>query len=377
MNCPKCGVPLADNAWNCVACGWGSREEDSNKDMKNTEEMASDNGKSFDDLNYGINNSTGILKSKLSSKKQKMILGIVLAAVILLSITVAVYLNSDSYKIKSAVKLIEAGECSEGMSKVYDVYTPQAEAVKRFVNVENAKQAFLFSLNDEDLESAFSAYQDFSDAVSNFNKADMLPGSLHKLYNRYKAAFDYTTEYTYATVLELNVLYSKFYDLQLVMMNEVEANNSSKYDTFTLNDMQERVDCSKDALQALREYDFSCIEVTDFNAKLYCITDKAEEDGKSFIHTSTYLSEMIETLESECESEIESSQSHIDYSSEKFKMDDDLYRTNPEKDYESFVGANLKNISCFSDIDDNCVTILELLRRDMLYYLISGLAVNS
>ncbi len=393
MFCPKCGTQLEDGSYNCTSCDWTWQELEQESIEVEEENSATpiegENGKEVKETSINesfmtANNLSNIIGYvKANSKRVKIIGLICLVLVASIIIGVIIHQNSDSYKIKKASELIAAGQYSEGVNKIYDVYTPQAIVIKNFVEVENAKQAFVNSIENGSIADAWEEYDEFKITMNEFdeeNEVYYLPDNLRKNYDCYRTAFDYIAEYTEISEDSPNEMVQALYNVQSVMMNEVDKNNSSKGgETFTLNELQSRVNTSKSALQILNGYDFSSLEVDDSNVELYChtATSYSDEGEKAVIWTSSFLSETINSLISECEYEIESSQESIDESSEEFEMDDDLYKTHPIDDYSSYVGANLESIKDYGNISRNRETILKTLRKDMLYFLIVGSSANQ
>ena len=128
-------------------------------------------------------------------------------------------------------------------------------------------------------------------------------------------------------------------------------------------------------MKTLKGQDFTYIEIEDSNVLAYCHTTNCEDtDGNDMkvIYLSYYLQGTLNTLIKECEEEISSSQSRINSSAEEFDMDDELYKTSPISGYSSYVGDNLLEIDDYNDIGNNEAIMLNLFRRDILYYLIEG-----
>lgn len=375
MFCPKCGTQLDEGSYQCPSCGWVWQEAENEPIRLNEENNLTIIKKELMDADNSDNSPSHI---KFNSKKIKIICLITLVFVVSIIIGLTIYLNSDSYKIKIASKLIVSGQYSDGVNKINNIYTPQAMATKNFVKVENARQTFVKSIENDSISDAWATYDKFKTTLNKFdeeNEIYYLTDSLKKNYDCYRTAFDYIAEYTEISEDSSNEMVQALYDIQEVMMNEVDKNKSSRGGkSFTLNKLQSRVNTSKYALQILEDYDFSCIEVSDSNVKLYCHTDTSYSNGeeKAVVFTSKVLSETVDSLINECESEIESSQYSIKTASEKFQMDEDLYLTNTIDDYSSYVGVNLENISDYGNIASNRETILKTLRKDMLYFLIVG-----
>ncbi len=335
--------------------------------------------------NFATNiNVSGIIDYiKKNPIKVKITSLICIVLLTLIVIGASIYHNSDSYKIKKASKLIASGQYLEGLNKIYDVYTPQAIVIKNFVEVENKKQNFVDVIDSGSIEDAFVAYDEFEITINEFeerNEVYFLPDDLRKNYDCYRIAFDYIGEYTEASEDSPNEMVQALYDVQCVMMNEVYKNNSSKGgETFTINELQSRVNTTKSALGILGEYDFSIVKINDSKVELYCHTDDScsNEEGNSVIWTSSFFYDTINTMISECEYEVTSNLIYINRLSKKFKSDADLYKNQPTDDYSSYVGENLENIRDYGSISNNRETILKILRKDMLYYLIVGTSADQ
>lgn len=393
MFCPKCGTQLEDGSYNCTSCDWAWQETEQEligiDEENSTTPIEGESGEEIEKTNTNegfiadnnLSNISGRIKA--NSKKVKIIGLICFVLVVSIIIGVIVYYNSDSYKIKKASELIVAGQYAEGVNKIYDVYTPQAIVIKNFVEVENAKQIFVNTVENNSIADACKAYDEFKTIINEFdeeNEIYYLPDNIRKNYDCYRAAFDFIAERTEISENSPNEMIQALYDVQNVMMNEVDKNNSSKDEnTFTLDELQYRVDISRSALQILNDYDFSDIEVDHPNAKRYCNTSTfySSKGEKTIIHTSNSLSEMIDSLIYACEFQIDSSQEFIDETSQEFEMDADLYKNHPIEDYSSYIGANLENVRDYENINNNVNIILKTLRKDMLYFLIVGSRANQ
>lgn len=347
MFCPKCGTRLADNCEYCKKCGWESK--------KSADESVSD--------------------MDIRPKTILIACFVCLALIVSIIAGLLIYMNSDSVRIEKASKLIAGGHYVQGVEVINDVYMPQAVAIKNFAEVEEAKQAFGKIFNTGSYSDKLKAYENFRTTLTEFcqkNDVQYLPDNLRENYDCYKTACDYIDEFTgYYNDLP-NVLVDALWDVQYVMLNQVDMNKSAESQGyFTLSDLQWRVDMSSQALEVLREYDFSKLAIDDPDVKQYCHIS-VDSEGKAYIALSEYDSEdMISDLMSYCKWEIEYSQSAIDELAEDHEMDTKLYRAkNAEEDYSSYVGDALNRIQEDADIGENVGIILETLRMDMLFRLL-------
>ncbi|MBQ8028601.1 MAG: hypothetical protein IJ262_04245 [Clostridia bacterium] len=313
----------------------------------------------------------------------KKIIGIgVIFLVVILGVSVFV-LNSDSYKINKSVDLFCDGEYNKALMKIQDVYTPQAQSIVSFVDVQRSVDDFLVSALNDDIEISEEKYTHLYSVINNFDEKEhlfYLPEELKEKYYCYRYAINFTSKSLNNSQAQTNKLSQAFYNVQLVMMNEVTQKRSSKDETFTFNLLQARVNSSKNALKELEKYSFPIVEVDDSNVILYCKTSSGENDsgnGKNFIFISDELNRILETLYEKCSAEVISSQENIDKNLKKHAGDARVYITKPNYSYASYVGPKLKPIVYTTDITTNEITLMDYLERDYMYYLITGKTIDQ
>lgn len=378
MFCPKCGILLADESCNCSNCDWSLKAQESGGafnvgDCETAFEQPEDKAQDTQ-IGAATTYTQNIIGAspQISFDKKKLLVLIIAILALSVGIGVLIYHNSDTYKIKKSSELIIMGNYFEAANKIQDVYTPQAKAIKDFINIEIAKDSFVDSVVDETSNTS-ETYSEFYNKLNEFSSSEeyhYLTEELSNHYNCYRYAFDCVLNYT---SYEDSDIPQALYNVQEVMMNEVSRNKTSKNNgNFTLSELQERVNRSKSALEKLKAANLTDIKITDVNITTYCNMRKSVDDVGYRVCLSQYLCDILETLIINCESEIESSQELIDDCLEKWDMDDTLYTINPDPNYSSFVGDDLESIKSSDDILTNRTTIVNLLQRDMLYYLVTG-----
>ncbi len=327
---------------------------------------------------------------KPKKKKTGLIIAIVLVAVFFVFgalaalIGTVIYRSTDGYKVKEAASLVEEGDYYSADEMLMGVYTFEADAIREFINIEQAKASFVEAMSGADAasynpEGASDEYYSFISAVDAFEYSqfyDSLPENLMSRYNAYSAANDFVTEYVYGetndsyTTYVEECLYDYFCDVQAVMLNDVVRNDSTQFgSSFTLRELQTRVDTTNTALEKLDAYDFASIPLSG-DALTYCPALWATEG--STVSISTHALGIINDLIYECENEAISNKSLIDSGLESFSWDEDLYISNADPYYTSYVGEYLQNIGSEYDMQLNADDIIIILRTEILYSLVMG-----
>ncbi len=295
------------------------------------------------------------------------------------------YINSDEYKLEQAIPMLVSGDTAGGLEMIRDVYTPQAVIIKEYYDqVEFAKDNFVTAVDSGDLTAARNQYEIFAESFENFkatSKSDIyyLPDEIKAKYECIENAFRYAENNFSADSPTRTELYDAVYDAQVVFYNMVERRRTSKDGSnFTLASLQDRIDISKDALTILEKYTFDSsetkIEVLDSFVISKCNT--LSENGKNYIVLSYDLSSALYYIKSDCSSEIDSSESHIENTLNKhpdWSMNDPLYYTDgPDYDYKNYICSSLAEIGSYEDMSNNQAKIMNMMELDVFYYLITG-----
>lgn len=376
MFCPKCGgtIPPSESENPvCPACGWQMNDgflAHLQKPEVNT------SGK----VTEKENNKTKHSNSKKPSRLK--ITAIVLIFVTLFSgIATIAHYNSASYKVKKATELIMNGELDEGLAVIENVYTPQATITKKYVEqVDRAKEDFLAVRTQNNQENTRQKYETLATNFAEFKKNNAneiyyMPEGIKKKYDCIDSALTFINKYiSFGSPSQLDV-FTCLYDVQLVMLNEVERKRSSKTGSnYSLGVFQERINTSKEALKILEKFeeDDCRIEITDSAVISNCIT--SSEKNKHYVRTG--IDSTLRTLSYECSDEIEKSQKNIDETLEEhkdFNMDSQLFLiTGNDPTYTSYVGSDLNRITTDAQIYENQTKIIEEAETRVFYALIRG-----
>lgn len=325
-------------------------------------------------------------------KKKGLMIAIIVAAVLVVgaiaaAIGVSVYHNSDTYKVKQAVEYLEEGNVYSAKDILVGVYTTEADALNEFISVESAKQNFETAVtvsyattyNPYDAADEFESFAAVvSEIEIDFIIWEYLPENLHSRLDEYKAAVEFIESTVYGketdgiTLYADRGLYHFFKDVQKVMLNEVDRNNSSFGGaSFTLNGLQARVNIANDALEDLDGYDFDAIELSSDG-----VTYFPEQWSGKTIGISMHARSVIRNLIDVCESTADSNQEIINEGLKKFDEYDDLYITDADPSYSADVGDYLQNIKSESDVTANAERIAAMLQVEMLYSILNGEAAT-
>ncbi|MBQ8164236.1 MAG: zinc ribbon domain-containing protein [Clostridia bacterium] len=416
MFCPECGNQLEDGSMQCSYCGHVLMTNDNEEpndvkyddnsyvdethidgftqDVTVTDEQEENDAEDAESQeSYELSGEFENIdnnKSKVDNKLVKRIVIFVVVVAVIACIPVIcnkIYESTDSYKIKEASELIYNGNCSSGIEKISDIYTPQAIAIKNFAEVENSRRSFFdfYYKNFEDFTGSCKAYALFEKKLDEFDEStdyNYLPENLLQRYKNYRTAFDFISDSTAE-------VYADLHDIQLVMLNEVARNNSSKGgSTFKLSELQANIDKSKAASERLEEFfnvspvdhhkDIewaeplfmvfadATVDVNDYNVEAYCeVSQATTNSGESYSYISVGY-DLINELICNCRDEMVTSQKMIDKSLKEFDLDDDLYMVSPEENYSSFISNDLNNIKDKNDIMENRDKIVGYLEITML-----------
>lgn len=377
MFCGKCGNQIFENETVCPTCGniIVTNQEPTIQEEQIIQNEPIIQEEFIEDSSEQVNIPSFAKKDSL---KMRISIIVVLSVIFAIMFGVIFFTNTDSFKINSASDLVVQGKYSEALNKISNVYTPQAETIKKFIKLENLKDNFVNSIDKQNLVSYDSEcnenYSKFKSAVETFeeeNEIYLLTDDLKANYNRYKSALSFTSEYGAD-------LFNIFYESQQVMLNKVFRNRTSKENdiTFTLYDMQERVDSSYDALYELETMrdneEFKYINITDSEIISYCYTFNSGDSENYIDFGSSVFRNSLDTLINACNSEANYEDTYISDELEKWNADDKLYLVEPNPDYVSIIGVGFADITSADDIHTNSEKLLNTLRIGIAYQLITG-----
>lgn len=307
MFCPECGARLEVGSYKCTSCDW-------------TWENIGDGDFYFDDdmENESLSDETETSNAQISKIGIFITIAVILVIVVGV-VWVAIYKNSDGYKIKQATDLIASSseyKIDDGLELIADIYTPQALAIKEFADVEMAKIDFQNNFqNNRASEKYNELKQKFNDFVGTGN-AELLKGELKENFDCYRVAFKYASTYTDTSTEMAEALYN----VQLIKLNDADINSG---DWFTLNDLQNRIDDSLFAIGVLNDYDGYHIRIDNPEVLSCCWVStyiEGDEPGKFDEPVISLDSDPIGYLISECEEAVKESQSFVSEYSEKYGM---------------------------------------------------------
>ncbi len=375
MFCPKCGgtiPPSESENLVCPSCGWQLSDGFLAHLSKPNEDITTQTAEKEKKQKKHGNKKNSRLK----------ITAIVLVCAVLISgIASIIYYNSASYKVKKATDLIMNGELDDGLAVINNVYTPQATITKKYVEqVDRAKEDFLAVRVKGNEENTRQKYETLVTNFSKFKEENPseiyhMPEGIKKKYDCIDSALTFISKYiSFGSPSQLDV-FACLYDVQLVMLNEVERKRSSKTgSTYNLGVFQERINTSKDALKILESFEENDyrIEITDSAVISNCIT--SSENNKHYVRVG--LGSTLRTLSYECSDEIEKSQENIDETLEEhkeFNMDSQLFLiSGNDPTYTSYVGADFNRITTDTQIYENQNKIIEKAEVQVFYALIRG-----
>lgn len=357
MFCKNCGNELNVNEKYCNKCGCeidNIVEEKPNVDIVDTTVIDS--------------NIASYVKNQ---KKNKMIgLASILLIVLIIGVVLVVHFNSDAYKIDKAVQFVQKEQYSDAVNKLGKVYDPQAEIVRSYIDVLQAKDEFIDSFDANVLINAehrdiVDKANTFKSKLYEFNENEsvyLLPEELRKQFDYY-IKFCQQIDSVYSDEYQ-ETLYSKYYQPQNVFLNYPTRHRSDEY---TLSDMQYNIDISKSGIEVLKNWLNNDIEdFSNAEAKFQGFSDNNfPQEFECFYHSTI-------NLISSCESEIESEQEYIDESLKKFDLDDKLYLKNPDKTTTSYISGDLEEIADMSNTGNNATTFQNTYYVDMMAYCLNN-----
>jgi len=240
MFCPKCGEKLNDDTQKCTNCGWENTVKEATP--MEVQPMSVSIGSAY--------NGGGVkqfILSGLSAKKKILIAAA--AVIVVLVIIIASVTNSESYKINKAEKYMLKGDTSAALKKLIDIYTPQAEIMRSYVSVVDAKTSFKtfcstksdFGVSADDMD--MKAVNDFMDAIEEFDEFNgdriyLLPEKLQSQAKVYISFFnDFRNEGEY------DEIYDFFSDLLGVYRNDFIENDGD----FKLSVIKNNIDSTNEA----------------------------------------------------------------------------------------------------------------------------------
>lgn len=364
MFCPECGMQLEDGSYKCVACKWTweSREQEticSDYLVESNENgEISNNEDNMDDTMSTKNNveKKGINKKKLITITIVLLL---ISTVITLSV---LYTSTDRYKVKQASTYIVANDFDKGAELLERVYTPQAIETKAFINVEKAAYDFKEIMYEYDYQyeetieesELWESYDNFKSVFEKYNTmygGKNLADELKEDFECYKTAFSYISDYTSIH----SEMAKALTEVQLIKLNSIDVNNGS---SFTLEELQKRIDITWLNIGVLNKYDGGHIYITDPEVISNCKIMTHTMEGEPIISYNP-----IDSVISECEDLITTSQALVFKLSKEYGYSEYIIYTTQESEYISYNEVD-------AEIKDNVNRILNNMRVEMLYELI-------
>ncbi|MBE6719710.1 MAG: zinc ribbon domain-containing protein [Ruminococcaceae bacterium] len=363
MFCKNCGTQVNDNEKFCGFCGaelLKNNEAVSNIDKPKFEYITVNNGEQDNSQNISAN---VIQKSNGVDKKTLIIIGAVLTfvATIVLAKSMYLHFNSTEYKIEKAASMIIIGNYDEGLDLISNIYEPQAESIRKYVELLKMKDDFISTcrnyLEDSNMattdSNCYEKYSEFLTLFYEFNDNE----NIYLLPKKLRNDFDYISDSLNNMHYDL-IDYAKIYNVQSVFMNEISANSGSK---FTLQEMQDRINETKTAIDSIEE---------DKKNFLVNLADIKKARALEFDEMAAFTYE-LDVLLTSANSEVQSCQSYIEDElnlHSDWSMDSKLYRTNPDSTYRSTIGGDFLNIASEEIIGQNASN-LEATKNICLLYL--------
>lgn len=362
MFCPKCGTRLNEDENVCSKCGW------SKEILK--EDLPAPNANSIT-KSGSISNNKPIPPFKYrNAKKIAFICVAIIIAIFIIGI--AVHFNSDSYKLSKAAELVYNAEYNEAVNKLSGVYDPQAELIRNYIKVLQARDNFMDTydtdaisnvLVNDNYDYVVEAANQFKTAVYEFNQNQnlyLMPEQLRTQFDYYNNFCEQIDLVCYSDENFEDTLYNLYYQSQNVFLNRPSRNRD---DTFTLTNMQYNVDVSKASVDLLNNWLYA--DISDFSNSENKFTGLSDDNCPNEL---LYFYNSTVDFISSCNAEIESEQAQIDEDLKEFEMDDELYLTNPDASYTSYVTYDLEEIADMSNIGNNATTFQNTYYVDMLAY---------
>ena len=362
MFCPKCGTRLNEDENVCSKCGW------SKNFLK--EDLPAPNANSITESG-SISNNKPIPPFKYRNTKKIAFICVAIIIGIFI-IGIAVHFNSDSYKLSKAAKLVYNAEYNEAVNKLSKVYDPQAELIRNYIKVLQARDNFMDTydtdaisnvLVNDNYDYVVEAANQFKTAVYEFNQNQnlyLMPEQLRTQFDYYNNFCEQIDLVCYSDENFEDTLYNLYYQSQNVFLNRPSRNRN---DTFTLTNMQYNVDVSKASVDLLNNWLYA--DFSDFSNSENKFTGLSDDNCPNEL---LYFYNSTVDFISSCNAEIESEQAQIDEDLKEFEMDDELYLTNPDASYTSYVTYDLEEIADMSNIGNNATTFQNTYYVDMLAY---------
>ena len=155
MVCPKCGNNVNEEIGVCPNCGWYEKESYKQSENDNFIEQRNNSGEIYQeesdasefDFNQNaneFNNDNQIIVQQPKQKNSLVMMLVIAFSVICIAIGIgcAVYFNSNSYKIEKATEYILCGQYSEAVDKLSNVYVPQADILRAYIDILQYKDDF-------------------------------------------------------------------------------------------------------------------------------------------------------------------------------------------------------------------------------------------
>lgn len=316
MFCPECGNKIEENSLFCSSCGYKFENQDANT-VSNVKKV-----------------------KKPINKALVGVLSIVICLCLVAGIGSGIYFNSESYKISKAETLILDGEFHKALDKIDSVNTDQAEAMREFVDLELSIKKFLENysgglINDSSAsgEEVLKNLDEVLSCIDGFQERSKYSWLPKKLADKYH--FYYTMQtYWNDNFFEYELV---FCEVQEVFNNPVVRNQATEdsYKRFTLEELQENVDVSQNALNTIN---------SQFLKKSW---PNIGALSGNFLESEefTNIKGILDSLINKVTEEIATQQESINESMKKFDMDDDLYLTTADPNYTYRICDELEDIS--------------------------------
>lgn len=387
MYCPMCGTEREGNN-NCKTCNYDFPP--SNNNSVDVNKNVAPQIYKTEDISEKSTEKTEMAKKPVKKKKTAIIVVAVVVAVLALVTLVGggigigylVYINSDGYKTEQATICISEGNYEEGLHIIGDVDTTEAETLRGYVDLIVARDTYLESVSRDNNfgEYYIGSYDDFKAALDEFEQYYDPAYLEENLLNEYKKISESIelVESMYTEELELALI-----DVQMVQLNKVDKNRSSNIGSkFTIRDFQNRIEISEDAITDVEENYNIGTEMLAMDWYVFFDESELPESSHRYyfdddpeqccVPVSSITYSICLDIMKGSEYEIENCNSEIDEWLEKFEIDDELYSTTPDYDYAADMGDFLMDITSYSDMEYNAQEMVECLKMDVLFYLISG-----
>lgn len=362
MFCPRCATELNDDEIVCRSCGFTPsifKDDFGSVSDDNLSEKA-------DKANLSSTRSYLPLPGITEQKNLFPIAAAAFLAVVVLT-AVLIHINSDSYKIKKAAQLVCNYQYSGAINKLSEVYSPQAEIIRDYIDVLEARDNFLEEYSANGIEKALidNDYAYIVDAAAKFRtelRAFEENENLYLLPSVLRTQFEYYIDVcdSIDKLLYDEGLYSMCYNTQRVFLNEPIRQME---DEFTLQELQNNINLSESGVQKLNQF---------LNEKVYDFSNSGQKfDTLRAEYCPDELRgfyELTYDLIIAGETKIEEEQKIIDQYKEEFDMDDRLHFKYTDPDYTEFVCDGLKELADESDASYNANALANTFSVNMLKY---------